>query len=191
MGLFSRKKINKQKVQLFIQSLLFIVQSDDDFSEEEQNFLKEVILRIRNHYNYRKDIPAHASLSQMEKAVSHLKIEDKRILMNVLMEAAEADKVLKFKELGSMVVIAGMIGLDMDGVRDIFMDKVKEYNLNQILFDEYFSLILNEGKDAADEYIVGKNENAHTSSGIVYCPHCGAENSHENNFCTNCGKKLN
>ena len=35
MGIFSNNKINKNKVQLFVQCLVVVTQSDDDFSEEE------------------------------------------------------------------------------------------------------------------------------------------------------------
>lgn len=190
MGIFSNNKINKNKVQLFVQCLVVVTQSDDDFSEEEQNFLQDVILKIRSHYNYHKDIELQFTPKQLEKTVNSLVIEDKRILMNVLMEAAEADKVLKFKEFGAMIAVAKMINLDMESLKSFFTDKVKEYKLNEKLFDEYYTIYIDKGKDVADEHIKDKNENNNVDSSIIFCPNCGTENSHDNKFCINCGQKL-
>lgn len=190
MGIFSRNRINENKVKLFIQSLFLVAQSDDDFSEEEQNFLQDVILKVRSHYNYHKDIKAETTPKEISKTVNSLVIEDKRILMNILMEAAEADKVLKFKEIGAMIVVGLMINLDMEGLKSFFLDKVKEYKLNEKLFDEYYTIYIDKGKDVADEHIKDKNENNNVDSSIIFCPNCGTENSHDNKFCINCGQKL-
>ena len=190
MGIFSRNRINENKVKLFVQSLFLVAQSDDDFSEEEQNFLQDVILKLRSHYNYHKDIKAETTPKEISKTVNSLVIEDKRILMNILMEAAEADKVLKFKEIGAMIVVGLMINLDMEGLKSFFLDKVKEYKLNEKLFDEYYTIFLEKGKDAANEHIKGKNEINNVDSSIIFCPNCGTENNHDNKFCINCGKTL-
>ena len=65
MGIFSRNRINENKVKLFVQSLFLVAQSDDDFSEEEQNFLQDVILKLRSHYNYHKDIKAETTPKEL------------------------------------------------------------------------------------------------------------------------------
>ena len=190
MGFFTRKSINRNKIKLFVQSLLIVATSDDDFSEEEQNFIREVVMKIRNHYNYHKDfdeIP-QLKLNELQKTLDSLVIEDKQILMSILMEVAEADKVLKFQEIGAMITVASMIELDLETLKIFFIDKIKEYKINEKLFDEYYTIFLDKGKDAANQYIEG--ENIDVDSNIIFCPHCGAENSSDNKFCTSCGKKL-
>ncbi|MDC1529859.1 zinc-ribbon domain-containing protein [Schleiferiaceae bacterium] len=190
MGFFTRKSINRNKVTLFINCLIAVASSDDDFSEEEQNFIREVVMKIRNHYNYHKDfdeIP-QLKLNELQKTIDSLVIEDKQILMSILMEVAEADKVLKFQEIGAMLTVASMIQLDLEALKLFFIDAIKEYKINEKLFDEYYTIFLDKGKDAANQYIEG--ENIDVDSNIIFCPHCGAENSSDNKFCTSCGKKL-
>lgn len=190
MGFFTRKSINRNKVTLFINCLISVASSDDDFSEEEQNFIREVVMKIRNHYNYHKDfddIP-QLKLNEIQKTIDSLVIEDKQILMSILMEVAEADKVLKFQEIGAMLTVASMIQLDLEALKLFFIDAIKEYKINEKLFDEYYTIFLDKGKDAANQYIEG--ENIDVDSNIIFCPHCGAENSSDNKFCTSCGKKL-
>tara|TARA_B110000208_G_C11769130_1_gene429729 strand:- start:1090 stop:1668 length:579 start_codon:yes stop_codon:yes gene_type:complete len=190
MGFFTRKSINRNKIKLFVQSLLIVATSDDDFSEEEQNFIREVVMKIRNHYNYHKDIDdiAPMAIKELQKTIASLVIEDKRVLMSILMEVAEADKVLKFQEIGAMITVASMIELDLETLKIFFIDKIKEYKINEKLFDEYYTIFLDKGKDAANQYIEG--ENIDVDSNIIFCPHCGVENSSDNKFCTSCGKKL-
>lgn len=190
MGFFTRKSINRNKVTLFINCLIAVASSDDDFSEEEQNFIREVVMKIRNHYNYHKDfddIP-QLKLNELQKTIDSLVIEDKQILMSILMEVAEADKVLKFQEIGAMLTVASMIQLDLEALKLFFIDAIKKYKINEKLFDEYYTIFLDKGKDAANQYIEG--ENIDVDSNIIFCPHCGAENSSDNKFCTSCGKKL-
>ena len=190
MGFFTRKSINRNKVTLFINCLISVASSDDDFSEEEQNFIREVVMKIRNHYNYHKDfddIP-QLKLNELQKTLDSLVIEDKQILMSILMEVAEADKVLKFQEIGAMLTVASMIQLDLEALKLFFIDAIKKYKINEKLFDEYYTIFLDKGKDAANQYIEG--ENIDVDSNIIFCPHCGAENSSDNKFCTSCGKKL-
>jgi len=190
MGFFTRKSINRNKVTLFINCLISVASSDDDFSEEEQNFIREVVMKIRNHYNYHKDfddIP-QLKLNEIQKTIDSLVIEDKQILMSILMEVAEADKVLKFQEIGAMLTVASMIQLDLEALKLFFIDAIKKYKINEKLFDEYYTIFLDKGKDAANQYIEG--ENIDVDSNIIFCPHCGAENSSDNKFCTSCGKKL-
>ena len=190
MGFFTRKSINRNKVTLFINCLIAVASSDDDFSEEEQNFIREVVMKIRNHYNYHKDfddIP-QLKLNELQKTLDSLVIEDKQILMSILMEVAEADKVLKFQEIGAMLTVASMIQLDLEALKLFFIDAIKKYKINEKLFDEYYTIFLDKGKDAANQYIEG--ENIDVDSNIIFCPHCGAENSSDNKFCTSCGKKL-
>ena len=190
MGFFTRKSINRNKVTLFINCLIAVASSDDDFSEEEQNFIREVVMKIRNHYNYHKDfddIP-QLKLNEIQKTIDSLVIEDKQILMSILMEVAEADKVLKFQEIGAMLTVASMIQLDLEALKLFFIDAIKKYKINEKLFDEYYTIFLDKGKDAANQYIEG--ENIDVDSNIIFCPHCGAENSSDNKFCTSCGKKL-
>ena len=118
MGFFTRKSINRNKVTLFINCLISVASSDDDFSEEEQNFIRVVVMKIRNHYNYHKDfddIP-QLKLNEIQKTIDSLVIEDKQILMSILMEVAEADKVLKFQEIGAMLTVASMIQLDFENL---------------------------------------------------------------------------
>ena len=187
---FTRKSINRNKVTLFINCLISVASSDDDFSEEEQNFIREVVMKIRNHYNYHKDfddIP-QLKLNEIQKTIDSLVIEDKQILMSILMEVAEADKVLKFQEIGAMLTVASMIQLDLEALKLFFIDAIKKYKINEKLFDEYYTIFLDKGKDAANQYIEG--ENIDVDSNIIFCPHCGAENSSDNKFCTSCGKKL-
>ena len=190
MGFFTRKSINRNKVTLFINCLISVASSDDDFSEEEQNFIREVVMKIRNHYNYHKDfddIP-QLKLNEIQKTIDSLVIEDKQILMSILMEVAEADKVLKFQEIGAMLTVASMIQLDLEALKLFFIDAIKKYKINEKLFDEYYTIFFDKGKDAANQYIEG--ENIDVDSNIIFCPHCGAENSSDNKFCTSCGKKL-
>lgn len=190
MGFFTRKSINRNKVTLFIKCLIAVASSDDDFSEEEQNFIREVVMKIRNHYNYHKDfddIP-QLKLNELQKTIDSLVIEEKQILMSILWEVAEADKVLKFQEIGAMLTVASMIQLDLEALKLFFIDAIKEYKINEKLFDEYYTIFLDKGKDAANQYIEG--ENIDVDSNIIFCPHCGAENSSDNKFCTSCGKKL-
>lgn len=190
MGFFTRKSINRNKVTLFIKCLIAVASSDDDFSEEEQNFIREVVMKIRNHYNYHKDfddIP-QLKLNEIQKTIDSLVIEEKQILMSILWEVAEADKVLKFQEIGAMLTVASMIQLDLEALKLFFIDAIKEYKINEKLFDEYYTIFLDKGKDAANQYIEG--ENIDVDSNIIFCPHCGAENSSDNKFCTSCGKKL-
>ena len=190
MGFFTRKSINRNKVTLFINCLISVASSDDDFSEEEQNFIREVVMKIRNHYNYHKDfddIP-QLKLNEIQKTIDSLVIEDEQILMSLLMEVAEADKVLKFQEIGAMLTVASMIQLDLEALKLFFIDAIKKYKINEKLFDEYYTIFLDKGKDAANQYIEG--ENIDVDSNIIFCPHCGAENSSDNKFCTSCGKKL-
>lgn len=190
MGFFTRKSINRNKVKLFINCLITVASSDDDFSEEEQNFIREVVMKIRNHYNYHKDIDdiLELKLNELQKTIDSLVIEDKQILMSILMEVAEADKVLKFQEIGAMLTVASMIQLDLEALKLFFIDAIKKYKINEKLFDEYYTIFLDKGKDAANQYIEG--ENIDVDSNIIYCPHCGAENSSGNKFCTSCGKKI-
>ena len=190
MGFFTRKSINRNKIKLFVQSLLLVATSDDDFSEEEQNFIREVVMKIRNHYNYHKDIDdiLELKMNELQKTIDSLVIEDKRVLMSILMEVADADKFLKFQEIGAMISVASMIELDLETLKIFFIDKIKEYKINEKLFDEYYTIFLDKGKDAANQYIEG--ENIDVDSNIIFCPHCGVENSSDNKFCTSCGKKL-
>ena len=127
-------------------------------------------------------------MNEIQKTIDSLVIEDKQILMSILMEVAEADKVLKFQEIGAMLTVASMIQLDLEALKLFFIDAIKKYKINEKLFDEYYTIFLDKGKDAANQYIEG--ENIDVDSNIIFCPHCGAENSSDNKFCTSCGKKL-
>jgi hypothetical protein len=192
MGFFTRNSVNKNKVKFFIQSLLMVASSDDDFSEEEQEFIRTAVLEIRNHYNYHKDIDdlMKNRSGELEKTIASLEMDDKKIMMSLLLEVAKADKILKLEEIGAIMTVASIIELELESTKQFFINELKEYNINEKLFNEYWAIFLDKGKDAANKYVEGKNQNIDVDSNIIYCPQCGAENSSVNKFCTSCGKKI-
>lgn len=158
MFFFSKNKINKNKLELFTQCLVMMSIADGELADKEKEFLAQVALKLRDHYNYYKEIDAaRIDLSQLNKTVNSLDIDDKYLLINLVIAVAEADGVLTFEEIGMVMVIAKMINFDMRTLKSHLADLVKDYKLNEQLFDEYFTIYLAKGKDAADIWLLANS----------------------------------
>lgn len=172
MGLFKRKRLKKNKVQFFINSLLLVANSDYDLADQERDLIHEAIAEIRNVYNYHKDIDLNIAIPTREltETIQKLTLEEMQYLISLLVAVAEADNVLKFQEIGSIIKVSVVLGLDLGTLKPLLIEMIKKYEINEKVFSEYLDIFIEKGGVAANKYIQEKEESDlvnHNSQGDV------------------------
>lgn len=185
MGLFNFfGKNSSQEDDLYFASsylLWTIANSDNDFSNQEQDYFNQFLRTIPRTSLKSLDKLKITKGEEIVTMCTRLSDKNKSILLNKVIEMCLIDHNLEESELKILAGVCEAINADFNYVIELIKNN---YNLD-----------FNNQKRNKVEPILGFR--SHTienkeeiKNDDLFCTQCGTKNKNQNSFCTDCGAKM-